>query len=116
MRWHLVPADARLADADPEGDLYWRAAELYGHFTTLHGVGDAIASKLLHLKRPAVFPILDALIREAYDLGPGGLRARRTVSAPATACRSALLGGHPSRPRASKQCTRPSPICERRFC
>ncbi|MDP8900191.1 MAG: DUF6308 family protein [Actinomycetota bacterium] len=67
--WHLVPADARLADADPEGDLYWRAAELYGHFTRLHGVGDAIASKLLHLKRPAFFPILDALIREAYDLG-----------------------------------------------
>lgn len=67
--WHLVPVDARLADADPEGDLYWRAAELYGHFTRFHGVGDAIASKLLHLKRPAFFPILDALIRDAYDRG-----------------------------------------------
>jgi hypothetical protein len=53
--WHLVPADARLPDADPEGDLYWDASELYKHFMTVDGVGDAIASKLLHIKRPASF-------------------------------------------------------------
>lgn len=67
--WQLVPEDARLADADPESDLYWQAAELYRHFDNEHGVGDAIASKLLHLKRPAFFPILDRLVCRFYD-GP----------------------------------------------
>ena len=82
--WHLVPADARLADADPEGDLYWRGAELYEHFTRRHGVGDAIASKLLHMKRPAFFPILDALIRYAYE------RSARTAYEQGKRCRYQL--------------------------
>jgi hypothetical protein len=65
--WHLVPSDAKLADADPEGDLYWDAARLYDHFDQLHGVGHAIASKLLYLKRSAFFPILDRVVRDFYD-------------------------------------------------
>ncbi len=64
---HLVPVDARLADADPEGELYWRAGELFEHFVSVNGVGLTIASKLLHLKRPGFFPILDSVVQKVYD-------------------------------------------------
>jgi len=64
--WHLVPLDAHLEDADPEGDLYWQADQLYRHFDALPGVGPAITSKLLHLKRPGFYPILDTVVRDLY--------------------------------------------------
>jgi hypothetical protein len=56
--WNSVPLDARLEDADPEGDLYWAATSLFRHFDDIAGVGLAIAS-MLRLKRPTFFPILD---------------------------------------------------------
>lgn len=65
--WHAVPLDARLEDADPEADLYWAAGQLHDHFDDIAGVGLAIASKLLRLKRPAFFPILDSRVQHLYD-------------------------------------------------
>ena len=65
--WGLVPVDATLADAGPEGDLYWEATTLYRFFDDFDKVGDAIASKLLHLKRPTFFPILDSKLTTFYD-------------------------------------------------
>jgi hypothetical protein len=62
--WNSVPLDARLEDADPEGDLYWAATSLFRHFDDIAGVGLAIAS-MLRLKRPTFFPILDR-----YCAGP----------------------------------------------
>jgi hypothetical protein len=64
--WSLVSTDARLEDADPESDIYWDAARLFGYFTAVPGIADAIASKLLHLKRPGFFPILDSVVRDLY--------------------------------------------------
>ena len=66
LDWSLVADDADLADADPEGPLYAGAAQVYAAVTSLVGVGDAIASKVLHLKRPAFFPVLDSVVRDLY--------------------------------------------------
>ncbi len=66
--WSPVPHDADLADADPEvsGGLYDEAVALYTHFTSQHGIADAKASKLLHLKRPNLIPILDSQLKQLY--------------------------------------------------
>jgi len=64
--WHLVPVGSRLEDADPEGDLYANATVLFDEVDAISGVGSAIASKVLHLKRPEFFPILDSQILDLY--------------------------------------------------
>jgi len=68
--WALVAVDADLADADPSrrGGLFDQAAALYWHFTTPHeaGLGPAKIHKVLHVKRPSVYPVLDRLIRRLY--------------------------------------------------
>jgi hypothetical protein len=56
LPWHLMPTRARLEDADPEGELYENATSLFAAIDDLPGVGFAIASKLLHLKRSGFFP------------------------------------------------------------
>jgi hypothetical protein len=64
--WHKVPVDARLEDADPEGKLYADAIELFNAVDALENVGSAIASKILHIKRPHFFPILDSQLKLLY--------------------------------------------------
>ena len=68
--WAAVPVDARLVDADPNrgGELYDRAETFYDHFRTAapRHVGVAKISKVLHLKRPGLFPILDSKVMEFY--------------------------------------------------
>lgn len=66
--WSQVPHDADLVAADPEvsGGLYDQAVALYTHFTSRHGIADAKASKLLHLKRPNLIPILDSQLKQLY--------------------------------------------------
>ncbi len=77
--WKTVPADASLADADPaEPDgLYAAAIALYEHFRDAAPKGVAIAKihKVLHLKRPALIPILDSRVLAAY--GPAAAEAAR---------------------------------------
>ncbi|MCK0115994.1 DUF6308 family protein [Isoptericola sp. S6320L] len=68
--WSAVPADASMVDADPaESDgLYAAGIALYQHFRTAAPRGVAIAKihKVLHLKRPALIPILDSRLLAAY--------------------------------------------------
>jgi hypothetical protein len=69
--WTTVPADADLADADPDdpAGLITRASELYWHFTwprRIPGVGAAKLHKILHLKRPRLYPILDSFTMRLY--------------------------------------------------
>jgi hypothetical protein len=68
--WGGVSADADLACADPagRGDLFDNAAALYWHFTTPHqpGIGPAKIHKVLHVKRPRLYPVLDRLVRRLY--------------------------------------------------
>lgn len=67
--FEAVPADADLRAADPEdeGGLYDAAVALYDAFRRHSGIGPAKASKLLHRKRPRLYPILDAQVQRLYD-------------------------------------------------
>lgn len=66
----LLPAGARLADADPldSGGLYDKATALFEAFATAApaGVAGGKLHKLLHIKRPALIPILDSKLRRVY--------------------------------------------------
>ncbi|ANC31957.1 hypothetical protein I598_2420 [Isoptericola dokdonensis DS-3] len=77
--WSQVAADASLASADPaEPDgLYAAAIALYDHFREAapKGVATAKIHKVLHLKRPALIPILDSRLLAAY--GPAAAEAAR---------------------------------------
>ena len=66
--WAAVPGDAMLADADPAeaGGLYDAATELYDWFRGRRGVSTAKISKVLHIKRPALVPILDSRLLKMY--------------------------------------------------
>lgn len=61
-----IRASARLEDAVPGGDLFEAAAALDEKFSGHRGFGQAKKSKLLHLKRPYLFPISDSYIRVTY--------------------------------------------------
>jgi hypothetical protein len=69
--WALVPAVADLADADPSvpGGLFADMARLYWFFTwpeRISGVAVAKVHKILHPKRPRLYPILDRRIKTFY--------------------------------------------------
>jgi len=69
--WTELAADADLADADPTvpGGTFAQAACLYWTFTwpdRIRGVRVAKAHKILHIKRPRFYPILDDHIRRLY--------------------------------------------------
>jgi len=66
--WAAVPPDADLADADPTvtGGLYDAASALHDAHR-LRGVSLGKIGKLLHVKRPALFPVLDRDLRWLYD-------------------------------------------------
>lgn len=70
--WASVPADADLGDADPAvpGGLFASAACLYWTFTwpdRISGVAVAKVHKILHLKRPGLYPILDDRVKGLYE-------------------------------------------------
>lgn len=67
--WKGIDPAARLEDADPmvKDGLYDAALDLFKHFTALDNIGLAKASKLLHLKRPFLFPILDSYVTSFYE-------------------------------------------------
>lgn len=68
--WQGVPVSSDLADADPtrRGGLFDSAAALYWHFIIPRepGLGRAKIHKMLHVKRPALYPVLDRRIRRLY--------------------------------------------------
>jgi len=69
--WVSVPADADLTAADPfePGGLFADAAQLYWSFTwpeRIPGVSVAKVHKVLYLKRPGLYPILDKRVKSLY--------------------------------------------------
>ncbi|GAA1356145.1 hypothetical protein GCM10009636_24950 [Arthrobacter koreensis] len=64
--WISFAAD--LADAGPESTLFAAMTDLYLHFAegSPKGVSFAKISKVLHLKQPSLFPILDSHIARSY--------------------------------------------------
>lgn len=78
--WIDAPAD--LASADPDasaadGNLFSSMTALYWHFALAapKGVSFAKISKVLHLKMPNLFPILDSHIARSYAPSAKQLRA-----------------------------------------
>ncbi|MCL4544747.1 MAG: DUF6308 family protein [Chloroflexi bacterium] len=71
--WQGLPIDARLEDATPGSALQTAGVALHDYFDACPGVGWGIASKLLHLKRPAFFPIVDSEVERLYRLEAGKL-------------------------------------------
>jgi Family of unknown function (DUF6308) len=66
-----VPNDADLADAAVASGLFTKMARLCWHFTwpeQIHGIRVAKTHKVLHPKRPALYPILDAQLKRLYAL------------------------------------------------
>ena len=63
-----LPSDARIHDADPleRGALYDRAQDVAKQFVARRGVRYTKAYKVLHIKRPHLFPVLDARLRRLY--------------------------------------------------
>lgn len=77
--------DLRLTDVDlhPDGgdSRYKQMVAAYTALRSIYGVSDAKASKLLHLKRPKLFPIIDSRVQAVYhdaarDAGQG-VQSRR---------------------------------------
>ncbi|NYI88770.1 hypothetical protein HNR02_002093 [Amycolatopsis endophytica] len=75
-----VPPESDLRDADPaeRSGLYADMTALYRHFMDARprGVSHAKVSKVLHVKRPSLFPILDQHVFTAYRV-PARLQAQR---------------------------------------
>lgn len=66
--WTAIPFDAHIQDADPSvaDDLYDDMLRLYTPLTEIPGVDRAKASKVLHFKRPHLYPILDSRLDQIY--------------------------------------------------
>lgn len=69
--WRDVPDGADLSGADPDvrGGAFDKAASLYWYFIwpeRIHGVGVAKIHKILHVKRPDLYPIFDIRVWELY--------------------------------------------------
>lgn len=66
--WTSVDVDLRDADPAESGGLYDSMLHLYDHFARAapRGVNTAKISKVLHLKRPKQFPILDSRLVRIY--------------------------------------------------
>ncbi|WBQ07838.1 DUF6308 family protein [Kribbella sp. CA-293567] len=67
-----VPVDAKLEDAAPGTPLFAAATELDEKFSGHRGFGHAKKAKLLHLKRPFLFPVSDSFIRMTYSEASAG--------------------------------------------
>jgi Family of unknown function (DUF6308) len=66
--WTPSGGDLRDAYPDESGGLYDQMLDLYNHFASAapSRIGIAKISKVLHLKRPTQFPILDSRLTRAY--------------------------------------------------
>ncbi len=79
--WGCVPVNADLVDADPaepEG-LFADAVRLYWSFTSpqrIKGVAVAKVHKVLHPKRPGLYPILDQRLKRLYRPGAAAWAGR----------------------------------------
>lgn len=66
--WSRITFKANLRDAEPTaaGGLWADMLKLYARFTEVPGISMAKASKILHLKRPNLYPVLDSRLAGLY--------------------------------------------------
>jgi len=65
VRW-IEPGHS-LIEAEPGSDIFERASQLFNDLDALPNIGHAKASKLLHIKHPALIPILDSEVEGVYE-------------------------------------------------
>lgn len=73
-----IQSKVDLADADPASNgLFSTMTDLYWHFAERapKGVNFAKISKVLHVKQPSLYPILDSHVRHAYNPAAKALRS-----------------------------------------
>ena len=63
--WGIIGRDERLEDAVYGGELQHRMREMWSQVRRPN-IANAKVSKLLHMKRPHMFPILDKQVRQLY--------------------------------------------------
>jgi hypothetical protein len=63
-----IPMGAHIGDADPlqPDGLYGEAQRVVGTFIANRGIGYTKAYKVLHIKRPHLYPLLDSRLRALY--------------------------------------------------
>lgn len=71
MDWAAIPIDASITDpdVDPDDDApssLWQQMQSCYSVLDVNGLGPAKITKLLHLKRPKLFPILDSFVQRFY--------------------------------------------------
>lgn len=77
--WDAVPHDADFRDLseDPhEHPVYVAASKLYEALISRHNIARTKATKLLHLKRPQLIPVVDSVAAEHYRRAADDLAAR----------------------------------------
>lgn len=62
----LPPRTTDIADVTPSSPAYDQLSRLYVQLTDIHGVGPAIASKLMYLRWPSAMPIQDSFLSDVY--------------------------------------------------
>lgn len=83
-----LPADAHIRDADPveRGGMYDHVLQVVEAFVARKGVRWTKAVKVLHIKRPHLFPILDSGLRELYEEAEAAYRVRNEQLLPPGVC------------------------------
>jgi hypothetical protein len=73
-----LPSEASIVDADPlkRQGLYDDAQAVVAAFIGRPGIGYTKAYKVLHVKRPHLFPILDSKLRKLYEEQEKACRAK----------------------------------------
>lgn len=67
LPWDKVPSRSLdIEDVSPDSRAYDQLARFYLALTALHGVGQAIASKMMYLRWPGATPIQDGLLTKLY--------------------------------------------------
>ena len=68
LPWDDVPErSVDLADVGPTAYAYEQLARFYVALRQVHGVGPAVATKMMYLRWPAATPIEDSLLRDLYE-------------------------------------------------
>lgn len=63
---NLPPWDLDIADLSVKGPEYERLCQFYVELKSIHGVGPAVATKLMYLKWPYCTVITDRVVRDHY--------------------------------------------------
>jgi hypothetical protein len=83
-----------LADDPPHGTVGWSLTGAWRQMMATPDVGLALTHKVLHHKRPALFPMLDNLTAPKLSAAPEGLNAWQQIHAEISNARDAFEGLH----------------------